>query len=116
MKVSCEIIKDLLPLYHDDVCSDDSKLMVEEHLADCDSCKAELQAMDESLFISNVEQNLKEAEPIKRLSRKWKKGMINSLLRGIVIAVVVIALITLVLYTFLDIRIVIQADLLELRG
>ena len=31
-KVSCEIIKDILPLYYDNVCSDDSKRMVEEHL------------------------------------------------------------------------------------
>ena len=31
-KVSCEIVKDMLPLYYDNVCSDDSKRMVEEHL------------------------------------------------------------------------------------
>ncbi len=30
MQVNCEIIKDLLPLYHDDVCSQESKKLVEE--------------------------------------------------------------------------------------
>ncbi|MDR1913974.1 MAG: zf-HC2 domain-containing protein [Clostridiales bacterium] len=105
MKVSCEIIKDLLPLYHGGVCSNESKTMVEEHLAYCDSCKAELQAMDEDLPINNTEQNLNEAEAVKKLSRRWKKGMNKSLLKGILITIVIIALAALVLYSFMDFRI-----------
>ncbi len=31
-KISCNIIKDVLPLYLDDVVSEDTKNMVEEHL------------------------------------------------------------------------------------
>ena len=104
MKISCEIIKDLLPLYHDGVCSYDSKTMVEEHLAYCDSCKAELQAMDEELPINNAEQNLNEAEAVKKLSRRWKKGMNKSLLKGILITIVIVALVALVLYSFMDFR------------
>lgn len=53
MKVSCEIIKDLLPLYHDEVCSNDSRAMIDEHLIECHRCKAELQAMDEEFLINN---------------------------------------------------------------
>ena len=106
MKISCEIIKDLLPLYHDRVCSNDSKAMVEEHLADCDSCKAELQTMDDVLPISNVEQNCKEAEAVKKLSRTWKKGMLKSLLKGVLITILTIAIIALVLYCFMDFKIV----------
>ncbi len=104
MKISCEIIKDLLPLYHDGVCSNDSRTMVEEHLAYCDSCKAELQAMDEELPLKNAEQNLNEAETVKKLSRRWKKGMHKSLLRGILITIAIIVFVVLVLYSFLDIR------------
>ncbi len=105
MNISCEIIKDLLPLYHDGVCSNDSRTMVEEHLAYCDNCKAELQAMDEELPIKNAEQNLNEAEAVKKLSRRWKKGMNKSLLKGILITIVIIALVALVLYSFMDFRI-----------
>ncbi|MCR6546485.1 zf-HC2 domain-containing protein [Dehalobacterium formicoaceticum] len=105
MKISCGIIKDLLPLYHDGVCSNDSKTMVEEHLAECDSCKAELQAMDDGLPINNAEQNLNEAEAVKKLSRRWKKGMKKSLLKGILTTILVIVLIALLLYSFMDIRI-----------
>lgn len=104
MKISCEIIKDLLPLYLDGVCSFDSRTMVEEHLAECDGCKAELQAMKEVIFINNKEQNLKEAEAVKKLSRRWKKGMLKSLLQGVLITIIVIAAAALVLYLFMDIR------------
>jgi predicted anti-sigma-YlaC factor YlaD len=104
MKVSCEIIKDLLPLYHDGICSNDSKTMVEEHLAYCDSCKAELQVIDDALPINNAEQNLKEAEAVKKLSRRWKKGMNKSLLKGILITIAIVALVALVLYSFMDFR------------
>lgn len=104
MKVSCEIIKDLLPLYHDGVCSNDSKVIVEEHLSCCESCKIELQAMDESLSINNMKQNLKDAEAVKKLSKRWRKGMMKSLLKGVLITVLTVAVIALILYIFMDFR------------
>jgi len=42
VKISCDVARDLLPLYHDAVCSSGSKQLLEEHLADCDSCKSML--------------------------------------------------------------------------
>ena len=39
MKYSCNLIQDLLPLYHDDVCSEESKEIVKNHLSECLSCK-----------------------------------------------------------------------------
>jgi predicted anti-sigma-YlaC factor YlaD len=104
MKMSCEIIKDLLPLYLDDVCSHDSRAVVEEHILTCDSCKAELYAMQKSLPINTTEQNLDEAEAVKNLSKMWKKGMNKSLLKGVLFTIVVIAAFALVLYLFMDIR------------
>ena len=41
-----EIILDLLPLYHDGVCSEKSRAAVEEHLKACETCRAALAAMD----------------------------------------------------------------------
>ncbi len=38
MKFPCDLIKDILPLYYDKVCSDESKKIVEQHLSECDSC------------------------------------------------------------------------------
>ena len=40
MKVTCEIIEDLLPLYVDNVCSKQSRQAVEEHLRECEKCRS----------------------------------------------------------------------------
>ena len=37
--MKCEIIRDLIPLYLDKVCSEDSRKLVEEHLAECSECR-----------------------------------------------------------------------------
>lgn len=47
--MNCEIIKDLLPLYADGVCSDESAKAVEEHISSCRSCLAELESMGAKL-------------------------------------------------------------------
>ena len=39
MKISCNIIEDLLPLYVDDMVSEDSRQLVEEHLKVCPTCR-----------------------------------------------------------------------------
>lgn len=38
IKIDCELIQDLLPLYQDGVCSGSSRRAVEEHLKGCDNC------------------------------------------------------------------------------
>lgn len=39
MKLSCEIVEDLLPLYEDGVCSEQSRQAVAEHLRTCEMCR-----------------------------------------------------------------------------
>ena len=43
MNMKCDIIMDLLPLYHDGVCNNASRQLVEEHLAQCAACSAMLE-------------------------------------------------------------------------
>ena len=38
-KINCNVIQDILPLYIDDVVSDDTKELVEEHLQNCEICQ-----------------------------------------------------------------------------
>lgn len=49
----------MLPLYYDNVCSDDSKIMVEEHLVECEICKIELDSIqaDYKLSKEEIERN-----------------------------------------------------------
>jgi predicted anti-sigma-YlaC factor YlaD len=105
MRISCEIIKDLLPLYHDGICSIDSKALIEEHLVECNSCKVDLQAMKGELVLSHKEQNLIEAEAIKKISKRWKIDMMKSLLKGAIITLLAVAAIAFILYIFMDIRV-----------
>ena len=42
MDISCDIIRDLLPLYAEDMVSEDSKKMVDAHLCTCDPCTKQL--------------------------------------------------------------------------
>ena len=39
MKTNCALIRDLLPLYADEVCSAESRGLVEEHLQECPDCR-----------------------------------------------------------------------------
>ena len=45
MKISCNIIEDLLPLYVDDMVSEDSRQLVEEHLKECTTCQKMMEEM-----------------------------------------------------------------------
>lgn len=48
MEVTCNIIRDLLPLYAEDMVSEDSKKMVYDHLCVCDECSKELGAIQKT--------------------------------------------------------------------
>lgn len=104
MNISCKIIKDLLPLYHDGVCSEESKNMVEEHLKQCESCRNELQAMNSELPLTNRAENLAEAEVVQKLSKSWRKGIIKSVLKGVFLTLVTVIIILLIIYIFVGIK------------
>ena len=48
MNITCNIIKDLLPLYVEDMVSQDTKALVDGHLCGCDSCTKELEALKQA--------------------------------------------------------------------
>lgn len=45
MSISCEVCRDLLPLYIDGVCSLDSMRLVEDHFRECAACRMEHERM-----------------------------------------------------------------------
>lgn len=48
-KLECDIVCDLLPLYHDGVVSEATKTAVEQHISECDKCRDELKSLQEEL-------------------------------------------------------------------
>jgi hypothetical protein len=53
-KINCNIIKDILPLYIDDVLCQDTRELIENHIAHCHNCKQELALLKSDLPTSQV--------------------------------------------------------------
>jgi predicted anti-sigma-YlaC factor YlaD len=66
MSISCEIISDLMPLVKDKVASEDSIMLVSEHLKSCEKCKLE--------FESNAQANIPAVDD-RRVVMAIKKRM-----------------------------------------
>jgi Predicted integral membrane protein len=50
MKTKCKVIEDLLPLYIDKICSDDSRKLVEEHILECSECHQKYENMTKEIL------------------------------------------------------------------
>lgn len=89
MNYPCGIIKDLLPLYIDDVCNDESRQAVENHLAECEDCRKCYEAM--SAAEGYVDQdNIADENMVNSL--KNVKNKINKKVTRIVLCTVLLAL------------------------
>lgn len=94
MKMSCNIIEDLLPLYVDDMVSEDSRKLVEEHLKECPSCRKMQEEMIKENRLSaagnrsnSAKTNKTEAEPLKKIRRRIRKKRIASVVLAVVLVV-----------------------------
>ena len=70
MKVTCEIVEDLLPLYVDNVCSEQSRRAVEEHLQECDKCRKLIDST-QAVPVPHIEPNQPTAD------KAVKKGVLH---------------------------------------
>ncbi len=94
MKVTCNVIKDVLPLYLENMLSDDSCVMVEEHIEQCQECKSYLNEMRTFNKIP-VDRNTSPLLKIKSTLRKKKfLTAIFSMMFSITLFVITIALLT----------------------
>lgn len=66
-KTNCNVIRDLLPLYVENVVSDDTRILVEKHLSECEACRNELKNMQ--LPIKLVVDT--DASALKTIRKKW---------------------------------------------
>ena len=81
MNGECSVIRDLLPLYADDVCSSASRELIEKHLADCPECTEEL----EKIRSQEIETGLRE-EKERIIAYQAKRFKRRSTAVGAVIA------------------------------
>ena len=84
MKLPCEIVQDLLPLYEEDLCSPVSRAAVEEHLQECEKCRGlieDIQKLKEPEM--PVEASAEEqavTRSFRKIHRKWRASLLAMLL------------------------------------
>ncbi|MBD0380959.1 zf-HC2 domain-containing protein [Paenibacillus sedimenti] len=92
-KISCDIIKDLLPLYYDNVCSANTKESVEAHIATCEDCKSILDKLNVNIGLpqETIEKNKLEGNGLKSISAYWNRSKAAAFARGMILATTVCA-------------------------
>ncbi len=73
MNLPCEVIRDLLPLYAENLVSAESRGFVETHLAGCARCRAELQAM--TAQTPDVQFRMDTAQEFAKYEKKKKRRL-----------------------------------------
>ncbi|MBQ7646691.1 MAG: zf-HC2 domain-containing protein [Clostridia bacterium] len=76
--MNCNVIQDLMMLYADNCCCDESKTIVEEHIKSCEKCRKAFEEMQGDLSIKTVpaENNIKKFSRIN----DWRASVMQSVL------------------------------------
>lgn len=94
--MNCNIIKDLLPLYLDQVCSAETAKAVEAHLVTCPACRSLLDKMRQGSIVPEPVQvqAQQEANVLRGIKRKFSTRRRRSVLAVVLAALVALAALT----------------------
>ncbi len=87
--MDCNVIKDLLPLYVDECCSEESRKLIGEHLSSCKSCRKFYNQMRETCQVHE-----EKPTPVKlhRVS-DWKASLLQSVMLFVSFAIITLGVI-----------------------
>jgi len=93
MKINCDVIMDLLPLYHDGVCNDASRVLVEEHVVQCASCTAILGKIRDNTLDNRIA--VERGDVVGQHTRKVKRSsfIVGATIAGILMIPVLVTMI-----------------------
>jgi len=111
MRLSCEVIRDLLPLYYDKVCSKESSSLIEEHLAECPQCVDELQKL--KMNIENPTISDGKIKVMENISARWKRDKRVSFTKGCMLVSALAALICFIAYNVIGSKVLPDGRLVE---
>lgn len=74
MKLECDVIRDLLPLYAEKLASPASSALVEQHLAECPACRAQLEQMEKPVPVQPEPQ---PDAPLRGIRKTMQKKSIR---------------------------------------
>ena len=81
MDKTCSIVQDLLPLYEEDMLREETKEYVDGHLAQCEACRAELDALKADVTPAPV-----SAQPLRDLKRQLRRKKLTAVLLAVTLA------------------------------
>ena len=90
MKTNCDIIRDLLPLYAEHITSKATNALVEEHLAECEACRAELEQMEQPV---PVRPEAQPDAPLRRIRAALQRRSIRAAIGSVLAALCALAMI-----------------------
>ncbi len=85
--MKCEVIRDLLPLYDEELCSPESAALVEEHIKTCAACRSLLEDLPQT---EPPEAIPSEIKPFVKIKRKLRTRIIALIALGAVLLAVLI--------------------------
>lgn len=86
MNISCDVIKDLLPLYAEGMTSTDTNTLVEEHLTSCEKCAKELNEYNHIITVPAQTHS----DQLLKIRKKLHIGVLWMVLRNCILAVTII--------------------------
>lgn len=88
-KLPCGVIEDLLPLYIEQLTSDSTKEMIEEHIETCKKCREKLERMQEPSIYERNDEEVMEIDFLKKTKRGYRKKIGISILLVLVLCILV---------------------------
>lgn len=94
MKLSCDVIKDLLPLFVENITSEDSNQLIHEHLEECPDCTAYEQNLKERITVNTGDI---ETIPLKKVQQDILKRKRDS----IIFISLIVSLFMLIIFSYI---------------
>ncbi len=78
MKLPCRIIEDLMPLYEDSLCCEESRRAVEAHLSECMTCRDKYHRVNSAVTIPyrTSREDAAMAKGLKKIRRRWVLSLV----------------------------------------
>ena len=77
MKNECSIVRDLLPLYVENMVSAETEQFVSDHLKECSDCRSELESLKDTEPLSTIENRTAaltgNAKPFKKMMKRMNR-------------------------------------------
>lgn len=100
-EITCEVIRDLLPLYVDQMLSEDSIVLAEEHLKHCEACRIYLEQLQkESYSLECIDNRPNADEEAKTALKGIRRSMLKKKIMAACAAAICVLLVVRVGYYF----------------